>query len=100
MSPRPRSADPGVPITISIPNSLKTRLDQELSWKQSRSKWVTKAIEAKFLDMAAFDMSDISNSRLIHVFHGRICGCMSHETCVKMNMLKGALPVEGIEEAQ
>ena len=97
---RPRSADPGVPITISIPNSLKMRLDKELSWKQSRSKWVTKAIEAKFLDMAAFDMSDISNARLIHVFHSRICGCMSHETCVKMNMLKGALPIEETEAGQ
>ena len=97
---RPRSADPGVPITISIPNSLKTRLDQELSWKQSRSKWVTKAIEAKFLDMKAFNMSDISNLRLIHVFHARICGCMASESCVKMEMLKSMMPIEETEAKQ
>ena len=97
---RPRSADPGVPITISIPNSLKTRLDQELPWKQSRSKWVTKAIEAKFLGMEAFNMGDISNLRLIHVFHARICGCMASESCVKMEMLKSMMPIEETEAKQ
>ena len=97
---RPRSADPGVPITISIPNSLKMRLDKELSWKQSRSKWVTKAIEAKFLDMKAFNMRDVSNLRLIHVVHGRICGCMVTESCVKMEMLKSMMPIEETEAKQ
>lgn len=97
---RPRSADPGVPITISIPNSLKMRLDKELSWKQSRSKWVTAAIKAKFLDMEAFNMGDVSNTRLIHVVHGRICGCMAHESCVKMEMLRVMMPIEGIEAGQ
>ena len=97
---RPRSADPGVPITISIPNSLKMRLDKELSWKQSRSKWVTAAIRAKFLDMAAFDMGDVTNTRLIHVFHARVCGCMAHDACVKMNMIKSMLPIEETEAEQ
>ncbi len=76
------------------------RLDKELSWKQSRSKWVTKAIEAKFLDMEAFNMGDVSNTRLIHVVHGRICGCMAHESCVKMEMLKSMMPVEETEAKQ
>lgn len=91
---RPRSTDPGVPITISIPNSLKMRLDKELSFKQSRSKWVTKAIEAKFLDMKAFNMGDVSNIQLIYVIHGRICGCMATESCVKIEMLKSMIPIE------
>ena len=97
---RPRSTDPGVPITISIPNSLKMRLDKELSWKQSRSKWVTGAIKAKFLDMEAFNMGDVSNLRLIHVFHARICGCVASESCVKMELLKSMMPIEGTEESQ
>ena len=97
---RPRSTDPGVPITISIPNSLKMRLDKELSWKASRSKWITAAIKAKFLDMEAFNMGDVSNIRLIHVVHGRICGCYATESCVKMNMLKSMLPIEEIEAGQ
>ena len=97
---RPRSTDPGVPITISIPNSLKMRLDKELSWKQSRSKWVTGAIKAKFLDMEAFNMGDVSNLRLIHVFHARICGCVASESCVKMEMLKSMMPIEETEGSQ
>ena len=97
---RPRSADPGVPITISIPNSLKIRLDQELSYKASRSKWITKAIEAKFLSMNAFNMGDVSNKRLIHVFHARMCGCMALESCATMKLLKSMLPIEETEEGQ
>ena len=44
---RPRSTDKHQPLTISVPGSLMTRLDQELSYKQSRSKWVQRAILAK-----------------------------------------------------
>ena len=44
---RPRSTDPSVALSIAVPQSLKTRLDQELSYTQSRSKYVCKAIENK-----------------------------------------------------
>ena len=44
---RPRSTDPSVALSIALPQSLKTRLDQELSYTQSRSKWVCNAIENK-----------------------------------------------------
>ena len=44
---RPRSTDPSVALSIAVPQSLKTRLDQELSYTQSRSKWVCNAIENK-----------------------------------------------------
>lgn len=44
---RPRSTDKHQPLTISVPGSLMKRLDQELSYKQSRSKWVQRAILAK-----------------------------------------------------
>lgn len=97
---RPRSADPGVPITISIPNSLKMRLDKELSWKQSRSKWVTKAIQNKFEGKKAFNIGDVSNFGLISAFHARVCGCMAQDTCVKMNMIKSMMPVEETEAGQ
>lgn len=88
---RPRSANPGVPITISIPTSLKIRLDNELTWKQSRSRWVTKAIQNKLEGQNAFNIGDVSNLGLLSAFHGRVCGCMAHDTCVKMNMLKSML---------
>lgn len=44
---RPRSTDPSVALSIAVPQSLKRRLDQELSYKQSRSKWVCHAIKNK-----------------------------------------------------
>jgi len=97
---RPRSADPGVPITISIPNSLKMRLDKELSWKQSRSKWVTGAIEAKFLSMDAFSVGDLPNVALLAAVHARMCGCMAIESCGHWSMLTKVLPIEGTEAEQ
>lgn len=47
MTPRPRSRDKVVPVSIGIPVSLMMRLDNELDWKHSRSKWVKNAILAK-----------------------------------------------------
>ena len=97
---RPRSTDPSVALSIAVPQSLKTRLDQELSYKQSRSRWVTDAIKAKLLDMKAFDMSDVANQRLIAVFHARSCGCMAYESCTRYELIKSMMPVEEIEGLQ
>jgi len=47
MSPRPRSTDKSVPISIALPGSLVTRIDQELSYSSSRSKWIANAIRNK-----------------------------------------------------
>lgn len=47
MTPRPRSTDKAVPISIALPGSLARRLDQELAYKQSRSKWIANAIRNK-----------------------------------------------------
>jgi|TARA_R100000084_G_C4651227_1_gene149801 hypothetical protein len=47
MSPRPRSRDKVTPLSIGVPLSLMMRLDNELSYRQSRSKWVADAIIKK-----------------------------------------------------
>lgn len=44
---RRRAADPPIPVSISMPRSLHTRLAELLSYKQSRSRWVCNAIQAK-----------------------------------------------------
>lgn len=62
MSPRPRSRDKVVPVSIGIPVSLMMRLDNELDWKQSRSKWVKSAIIQK-LDQD-FDYGSIPSKQL------------------------------------
>ena len=66
---RPRSTDPSVALSIAVPQSLKTRLDQELSYKQSRSRWVCHAIKEK-LDQE-FDYSSISTKQLLGMLHYR-----------------------------
>ena len=70
---RPRSTDKHQPLTISVPGSLMTRLDQELSYKQSRSKWVQQAIKAK-LDAHEDEsqvISSLSDLRLITILFNR-----------------------------
>lgn len=69
MSPRPRSRDKVVPVSIAIPVSLMMRLDNELDWKQSRSKWVKSAIVEK-LDQQ-FDWDGVSSKRLLAILFNR-----------------------------
>jgi len=47
LTPRPRSRDKVLPITIGLPMSLHHRLENKISYTQSRSKWVKNAILAK-----------------------------------------------------
>jgi len=60
---RPRSTDPSVALSIAVPQSLKTRLDQELSYHQSRSKWVCHAIKEKLNQ--EFDYDSLTTRFLI-----------------------------------
>jgi metal-responsive CopG/Arc/MetJ family transcriptional regulator len=66
---RPRSADPSVALSIAVPQSLKTRLDQVLSYKQSRSKWVCHAINEKLNQ--EFDYTSIPTNQLLGMLHAR-----------------------------
>lgn len=59
LSPRARSKDKVVPISIGIPSSLMSRLERHLDYTQSRSKWVADAIEIKFKQTAAIDLFTI-----------------------------------------
>ena len=69
MSPRPRSRDKVVPVSIGIPVSLMMRLDNELDWKQSRSKWVKSAILQKLDEQ--FDWGAVSSKRLLAILFNR-----------------------------
>ena len=74
---RPRSTDPSVALSIAVPQSLKTRLDQELSYKQSRSRWVKSAIISKLEQQSSFDVSTLSNIRLLVLLFNR--GVITYE---------------------
>ena len=70
---RRRSTDKHEPMTISLPGSMVKRLDQELSYKQSRSKWVQAAIKAK-LDASEsnlYRIDDLSSLRLAAILLNR-----------------------------
>ena len=66
---RPRSTDPSVALSIAVPQSLKTRLDQELSYTSSRSKWVCHAIKEKLNQ--EFDYTSIPTIQLLGMLHHR-----------------------------
>jgi len=66
---RPRSSDPSVALSIAVPQSLKTRLDQELAYTASRSKWVCTAIKEKLSQ--EFDYTSIPTSMLLGMLHAR-----------------------------
>jgi len=53
--PRRRSSDKVVPISIGLPTSLMMRLDEQLSYTQSRSLWVQSAIKQKLDNKINFD---------------------------------------------
>ena len=66
---RRRSSDPAIPVSISVPRSLHTRLNELLSYKQSRSAWICGAMLAKF---KSFDvLQQIQSKELVHELYGR-----------------------------
>ena len=69
MSPRPRSRDKVVPVSIAIPVSLMMRLDNQLDYRQSRSKWVKSAIIQKLDEQ--FDWDSVSSKRLLAILFNR-----------------------------
>ena len=88
---RPRSTDPSVALSIAVPQSLKTRLDQELSYKQSRSRWVCHAIKEKLNQ--EFDYDSLSTRYLIRELQMRNIISTALLTSLMMR-------VEEIEEGQ
>jgi len=94
---RRRSLDPHHPITIALPRSLKTRLDELLSYKQSRSRWVCDAIKAKLdaHDDESQVISSLSSHRLAVLLFSR--GVIPYEM---LEHIRTMLPTEEIAEEQ
>lgn len=66
---RRRVKEKNIPMSLSIPYRLLQRLDSELGYQQSRSKWVQGAIKAK-LDHD-LDWASVSSIRLIVMLRNR-----------------------------
>ena len=70
---RRRVNDKTVPVSVGLPQSLLDRLNRQLDWQQSRSRWVKNAIQAK-LDAHNDEsqiISELSNKRLIVLLFNR-----------------------------
>jgi len=70
---RRRSNDPAIPVSIAIPRSLHTRLAELMSYKQSRSRWVCDAIQAKIdaVDAQAVVVRNLSSEMLVNILLNR-----------------------------
>ena len=68
---RKRSTDKSIPISVALPGSLVRRLDQELKYTASRSKYVAKAIENRLQDMASSSTLEMPTSQLMGMLHAR-----------------------------
>jgi metal-responsive CopG/Arc/MetJ family transcriptional regulator len=68
---RKRSTNKSVPISVSLPGSLVTRLDQELSYQASRSKYVQVAIENRLKQMENSSVSEASTRQLMAALMAR-----------------------------
>ena len=67
---RRRSADPTKAIQITLPRSILNRLDNHLSYSQSRSAYIASAVKAKLDENEAFSIKDIPTSRLrMELYH-------------------------------
>lgn len=80
---------------------MMTRLDQELSYKQSRSKWVQQAIKAKLdaSDDHLYRIEDLSSLRLAAILHNRqIISLGMFQTIEKV--IKATTPTEETEAKQ
>jgi metal-responsive CopG/Arc/MetJ family transcriptional regulator len=66
---RRRVKEKHIPMSLSVPYRLIQRVEEQLGYKQSRSKWVQGAIQAK-LDME-IDWSLIESERLLRLLLAR-----------------------------
>ena len=68
---RKRSIDKSIPISVALPGSLVRRLDQELDYTSSRSKYVAKAIENRLNEVQSSAIEEASSRQLMAVLHAR-----------------------------
>ena len=68
---RKRSIDKSIPISVALPGSLVKRLDQELDYTSSRSKYVGKAIQNRLDEMQSSAVSEASTRQLIAALRAR-----------------------------
>ena len=94
---RRRSNDPAIPVSIAIPRSLHTRMNELLGYKQSRSRWVCQAIEAKL------DAHDDAHQVISSLSSHRLAALLFNRHVINWELydrIKSNLPIEETEAEQ
>lgn len=73
-----RATNPTRKISITIPSRVFDKLEAHLSYDQSRSRFISSAIEDKLGESSAPTVQELTTVQLKLALHQRICGC--HET--------------------
>ena len=73
-----RATNPTRKISITIPSRIFDNLESHLSYDQSRSRFISSAIEDKLGESSAPTVQELTTVQLKLALHQRICGC--HET--------------------
>jgi metal-responsive CopG/Arc/MetJ family transcriptional regulator len=60
-----RSSDPSIKFSISIPTSLNNKLERHLSYDQSRSRFISWAIQSKLEEKTAPTISELTTRQLM-----------------------------------
>ena len=66
---RRRASDPTVGIRITIPRSVADKIEEQLSFSESRSRWITSACRLKLDEVTVGET--YSTRRLMAILHAR-----------------------------
>jgi len=68
---RRRSSDKHIPISIALPRSVVSRLDQVLAYKDSRSAYIARAITERLDEIGASSIGDAPTRQLMAALSSR-----------------------------
>ena len=84
---RRRSSNPTKAISITVPQVLLDKIDDKLSFTDSRSQWIAGAIRMRLDESSS--LGEVGDVRLKVMLHERICGCHKTASCPTMVLLRG-----------
>ena len=76
-----RATNPTRKISITIPSRTFNALESHLSYDQSRSAFISSAIEDKLNGPGETTVQEMTTVQLKLALHHRICGCYETASC-------------------
>ena len=66
-----RSSDPSIKFSISIPTSINNKLERHLSYDQSRSRFISSAIQEKLEGDVVLGVTELTTRQVMAVLVNR-----------------------------